>query len=271
MVSRPGRRPRNEDACGYLANDGPACFVMADGAGGHGCGDVAARTAVRAVLDTFAARPGASPRTIMAAMQAAQTAIRGGQQASPACADMRSTLVVLILGSQHDRASWGHIGDSRLYGFRDGRITHQTRDHSLYESMIAAGLAIEQDRRRNPERNMLFASLGADQGFEPEVPAEPQRVCAGDAFLLCTDGFWDYVTEAEMAGCLQRAATAQAWLDEMAGMIDVAARGICDQDNFSALGLWIGRADFSTRLIGWQGREPARGPAPDPAGAGRRG
>ena len=246
MVSRLGGRARNEDACGYLAGKGPACFVIADGAGGHGCGDVAARTAVRAVLDAFADQPGASPRTVMAALQAAQIAVRSAQQDNPACADMRSTLVVLILGSQHDQASWGHIGDSRLYAFREGRIMHQTRDHSLYESMIAAGLATEQDRRGNPARNMLFASLGGDEGFEPDVLAEAQRICAGDAFLLCTDGLWDGLDDAAMLQALQGSADAAGWLESLEqALLRTPRRG---RDNYSAIALRVSDIGEATRI-----------------------
>lgn len=255
MLSRTGRRPRNEDACGYLVLEGRACFVVADGAGGHGCGDVAARTAVKAVLGALGQRPEDLTQAAMTALRAAQAAIRQGQEADPACADMRSTLVVLILGPRRDQAGWGHVGDSRLYGFRDGCILHQTRDHSLYESMIAAGLATEGERRGNPARNVLFASLGGDEDFDPEVVSEVQPVHPGDAFLLCTDGFWDHVTETQMMGCLQRAATVQGWLDEMTTLIEASARGHRHQDNFSGLALWIGRRDAGTLRVGWRGRD----------------
>lgn len=247
ILSRVGGRERNEDACGYLAEGGPACFVLADGAGGHGGGDVAARTAVRSVLEAFAKRPRADTGAVAAMIQGAQAAVLDAQRHVPGAADMRATLVVLAVDPMRELAVWGHVGDSRLYAFRDGRVEIQTRDHSLYESMVAAGLADDADRRNNPERNVLLAALGSDEGFAPEIVEQPFAVQAGDAFLLCSDGFWDYVTEPQMAGILQRVATVDDWLDEMAVL--VAARGTPTQDNYSAVGVWIGRGDFSTRLL----------------------
>ncbi len=247
MLSRIGGRERNEDACGYLAEGGPACFVLSDGAGGHAGGDVAARTAVRAVLERFAARPRGDAMTVAALIDAAQAAVRDAQRGDPACADMRATLVVLLIDPVREHAVWGHVGDSRLYGFRDGHVTVQTRDHSLYESMVAAGLADEGDRRNNPVRNVLLASLGSDDAFAPEVTQTPYALRPGDALLLCTDGFWDYVTEPQMEGILQRVTTVDQWLSEMAGL--VATRGPENQDNYSAIGIWLGRGDFDTRLM----------------------
>lgn len=250
MVSRTGGRERNEDACGYLAEGGPACFVLADGAGGHGAGDVAARTAVRTVLQAFATRRRADAPDVDALIHGAQAAVIAAQQSEPGGADMRATLVVLAIDPMREVAAWGHVGDSRLYAFREGQVEVQTRDHSLYESMVAAGLADEADRRHNPERNVLLSALGSAEGFAPDVVAQPFAVRAGDAFLLCSDGFWDYVTEPQMAGILQRVSTVDQWIDEMAGL--VAARGTPTQDNYSAVGVWLGRGDFSTRLLAEQ-------------------
>jgi serine/threonine protein phosphatase PrpC len=259
MLSRIGGRERNEDACGYLAEGGPACFVLSDGAGGHGGGDVAARTAVGAVLERFAARPRGDALTVAALIDAAQAAVRDAQQGDPACADMRATLVVLLIDPVREQAVWGHVGDSRLYGFRDGHVAVQTRDHSLYESMVAAGLADERDRRNNPERNVLLASLGSDEAFAPEVTQTPYPLRPGDALLLCSDGFWDYVTEPQMEGILQRVSTVDQWLAEMAEL--VAGRGHRSQDNYSAVGIWFGRGDFDTRLLPGATQSPDPGPS----------
>ncbi len=263
MVSCTGGRARNEDACGYLAEGGPACFVLSDGAGGHGAGDVAARTAVRAVLESFARKPRVDARFVAALIDGAQSAVLSAQQEAPGGADMRATLVVLTIDLMRELAAWGHIGDSRLYLFRDGTVARQTRDHSLYESMVAAGLADDADRRRHPERNVLLAALGSAEAFVPDIVAEPIAIHAGDAFLLCSDGFWDYVTESQMAGSLQRVTSVVQWLDEMAGL--VAERGSAGQDNYSALAIWLGRGDFSTQLM-----EASRsGQAGDPGGSGQ--
>jgi serine/threonine protein phosphatase PrpC len=133
----------------------------------------------------------------------------------------------------------------------------QTRDHSLFESMIAAGLANEERRRQNPERNVLTASLGSDDAFEPEVLAQPLPLVDGDAFLLCTDGLWDHVTEPQMEGSLQRSTSPRAWVDDLAAQVSDRARP--GHDNYTALAVWLGEAEFVTRLI-----KPASDATPTP-------
>jgi serine/threonine protein phosphatase PrpC len=122
----------------------------------------------------------------------------------------------------------------------------RTRDHSLYQSMIDAGMADPADVRDNPQRNVLIASLGSRDAFEADVLASPIAVLPGDAFLLCSDGFWELVREAEMEAALQRADSPQAWIDELAASVERQARPA--QDNYSALAVWSGEMDFRTRI-----------------------
>lgn len=245
LVSRIGGRDRNEDACGYWGTQ-PLCCVLADGAGGHGGGDIAARTAVRSVLDGFAADPRCTPAHALGLMHRANAAVLGRQRTDPEHGDMRATLVVLALDPESDAAVWAHIGDSRLYLFRDGHLFAQTRDHSLYQSLVEAGFADPDARRGNPQRNVLTGSLGIDQGFKPDVTDVTVKAQTGDAFLLCSDGFWEFVDETAMEGMLQRASSAQSWLDAMADR--VAHTGGDRQDNYSAIAVWYGPMDFSTRI-----------------------
>lgn len=251
MLSRPGRRERNEDACGHSGgaqpgSAGPVCCVLADGAGGHGGGDVASQTAVAAVLQSFAARPSCEPTRVRELIELANQAVVARQGSSEATRDMRSTLVVLVFDPARAAAIWGHTGDSRLYCFREGRVLVRTRDHSLYQSMIDAGFADPEMLRGNPQRNVLIAALGSLEHFEADVPAKPFALLPGDAFLICSDGFWDLLQESEMEAALQRAASPQSWIEELAGMIERQAR--VGQDNYSALAVWFGTADFRTQV-----------------------
>jgi serine/threonine protein phosphatase PrpC len=251
MLSRQGARERNEDACGHWGNgssgrDGPVCCVLADGAGGHGGGDIASRTAVAAVLDSVAAEPACGPRRVAELLELANRAVRARQSSSDSTRDMRSTLVVWIGDASSRTAAWGHVGDSRLYCFRDGRVLLRTRDHSLYQAMIDAGYAVPADPRSSPERNVLTASLGSAGALEAEVVAEHFRMAVGDAFLMCSDGLWGQVQESDMEAALQRAASPQAWIEELADRVQRQAGA--EQDNYSALAIWFGSVDFSTRI-----------------------
>ncbi len=256
MLSRPGGRERNEDACGHWGlgrsgQDGPVCCVLADGAGGHGGGDVASRTAAAAVLEAFADRPVCDPATVGDLIDLANRAVVARQSASDATRDMRSTLVVWVCNPARCEAAWGHTGDSRLYCFREGSLMVRTRDHSLYQSMVDAGIADAADLRGNPQRNVLFASLGSLDGFEADVLDTTFPLIPGDAFLLCSDGFWEAVRESDMEAGLQRAETPQGWIDEMAALVERQAR--VGQDNYSAVAVWFGNPDFRTRIGPIQG------------------
>ena len=260
MVSRPGGRPRNEDACGHWGRgkrgqEGAVCCVLADGAGGHGGGDVASQTAAAAVLEAFAARPVCSPGWVGELIDLANRAVVARQPSSDATRDMRSTLIVWLCDPARGEAAWGHTGDSRLYCFREGRMLMRTRDHSLFQAMIDAGIADPDDLRGNPQRNVLIASLGSLDHFEADVPARPFALAAGDAFLMCSDGFWELVRESDMEAALQRAETPQAWIDELADLVHRQAR--IGQDNYSALAVWFGSADYRTRIGPGVGTAPS--------------
>jgi len=241
MLSRRGSRQRNEDACAQWGwseqgQPRPVCCVLADGAGGHGGGDVASRIAVAAVLKAFAERPDCDPARVRELIDLSNRAVVAGQPQSSATRDMRSTLVVWLCDPSRETAAWGHTGDSRLYCFRHGKLLARTRDHSLYQSMIDAGFAAPAELRGNPQRNVLIASLGSLDDFMADVPVEHFPLVVGDAFLICSDGFWEPLAEPEMEAALRRAADPQAWINEMEQSIVRQARP--GQDNFSALAVW---------------------------------
>lgn len=247
VLSRVGARQRNEDACGHWGDRGPICCVLSDGAGGHGGGDVASRIAVDSVLTAFATRPQASSERVAALIAGANSDVISEQSRAAHLSDMRATLVVLVFDAAAGTAVWGHVGDSRLYLLRNGYVLSKTRDHSLYQSMIDAGFADAAASATGAERSVLIASLGGDDGFEPEVLAAPIALESGDAFLLCSDGFWEHTPDAVIEASLQRSASPQEWVELLARRIADAAKPA--QDNYSAIAVWCGPMDFSTRRV----------------------
>jgi serine/threonine protein phosphatase PrpC len=217
--------------------------VLADGAGGHGAGDVASQTAVSTVLQSFAARPACDPRRVRELIEAANQAVVMGQAASEATRDMRSTLVVWVCDPVRSIAAWGHSGDSRLYCFRNGRLLARTRDHSLYQSMIEAGLVEASDRRGNPQRNILTSCLGSIEHFDADFIADHHHLLPGDAFLLCSDGFWEPLDDAVIEAALLEVKDVQSWVDRLEQR--VAREADAGQDNYSAIGVWCG-AQYSS-------------------------
>lgn len=195
QASQRGGRAKNEDRVGHCRTRASALFMLADGMGGHPEGEVAAKLALRTLTDLFeiAAQPRvADPQEFLrTALGAAHRAITRYAN-DRAMLDMpRTTLVAVRV--QDGRACWIHAGDSRLYHVRGGRLLFRTRDHSFVEHRPAdappfAGSA---------NRNMLFACLGSptDPMFDL---SEPQTLLPGDRLMLCSDGLWGNLPDADL-------------------------------------------------------------------------
>jgi serine/threonine protein phosphatase PrpC len=249
VLSKPGGRATNEDAFGFWAGSGVCFCVVCDGAGGQGGGDVASKLAVSTTLAWFQEAPECSAKAIEAALGSANRAIMKHQETESRLANMRATAVVLAVDSAHRAAAWGHLGDSRLYCFRDHRVVTQTKDHSLVQNMVDAGYLRLEDLRTAKERSRLFAALGQEENFEPAVAHATFALQHGDAFLLCTDGFWEFVEEREMESALGDVKCAEEWLRRMERQ--VVERGGDGQDNYSALAVWCtepGATDLSATI-----------------------
>ncbi len=238
VLSNPGGRERNEDACGFWTGEGGCFCVVSDGAGGHGGGDIASKLAVRTILGLFQESPVCSGAAIDGALRAAHRAIVAQQRAQARAAAMRATATVLAIDTIRHFAVWGHVGDTRLYCFRDGRVVAQTKDHSVVQQMVDAGYLAQNALRASTQRSRLFAALGHDEAFDVTVEGTPFRIAEGDVFLLCTDGFWEYIDEAAMAASLACAAAPADWLATMER--EVVQKGGEGQDNFSAVAVWCG-------------------------------
>ena len=246
VVSRLGGRERNEDSCGYRDEGGPVCCVLSDGAGGHGGGDVASKVAVGSVLDEFAQGPECSSERVASLIEGANRDVIATQSRAERLNDMRATLVVLAFDPARGLVVWGHVGDSRLYMLRNGYVIARTKDHSLYQSMVDAGFA-SPEGASTAKLSVLIASLGSDDGFEPETLGEPVRLQPGDAFLLCSDGFWEHNNDAAIEASLQRAASPEDWLEQLSRRVADANKPA--QDNYSAIAVWCGAMDFTTRRL----------------------
>jgi len=234
-LSRPGGRSENQDYCESMTAGDYTCFVLADGLGGHHGGEIASKTAAEAILSRFAANPCISPKDIRDYLLAGQNAVLETQERDTLVSAMRTTAVVLVIGE--DAAVWGHVGDSRMYVFRRGSVFLQTEDHSVPQAMVHAGDLHARKIRGHEDRNRLLRTLGKDDDFRPEIPGDTFALMNGDVFLLCSDGFWEYVTETAMEIELAKAASPEEWLRGMELRITAAAEP--RHDNYSAIAIFV--------------------------------
>lgn len=233
-ISRVGGRELNEDSYGYLEMNQSACWVVADGLGGHRGGETASKVAVDAALASFRSAPDFSTVALQRHLEAAQQAILKAQKEQPDLSTMRTTIVILLTDSQ--RALWAHVGDSRLYCLQDGHIVSCTKDHSVVQAMVSAGELPASRIRHHEDRNRLLRCLGnAETDFRPTILTEPLALSPGAAFLLCTDGFWENVTESEIEVDLVKGDGVKAWLALMEGRL--LERATEDNDNYTAIAI----------------------------------
>lgn len=231
MRSRQGDREYNEDFIQMREYGNRVLFALADGLGGCGHGEIASRTAVSSVISRFSWENGREG-FLERAFQGAQDAVLLKQKLNPETKRMSTTLVLLRLES--GKAQWGHIGDARLYLFRNGQVEKQTKDHSVPQMLVQMGEIRPEEIRHHPDRSRLLRVIGHPWEEIPYEISDEQELQKGDTWLLCSDGFWEYITEDEMCKVLQSASDMSDWLLQMEKLVKMHGAGH-DMDNYSAI------------------------------------
>ncbi len=196
--SRIGRRGTNQDRLAWGQSDQAVYLVVADGMGGHRLGEVAAQLAVDKFAQAFAieARPRLDEPTrfLRRMMQMIHEAINdhASMRAIPISDAPRTTCVACII--QDGRATWAHVGDSRLYMIRNQRLLVRTLDHSRVQALMDAGQITAEEALVHPQRNLVTTCLGGD--ISPRVDVSISReLLPGDTLALCSDGIWAHLTD----------------------------------------------------------------------------
>lgn len=209
LTDRGLLRPTNQDAL-TVRND-LRLWIVADGMGGHAGGEVASRLAVESATtfveeaaempDTNSAGQRAEEFLLRQAINSAHRTICTHAQGTPELTGMGTTIVILrISADPNPNLTLAHVGDSRAYRLRAGRLTLLTRDHSLMEDYLDRGLISPEEALTHPMRHVLTRALGLEGAAEPTLCSHP--VAPGDLFLLCTDGLTKMMTDMQIAGAL---------------------------------------------------------------------
>jgi serine/threonine protein phosphatase PrpC len=204
-------RSKNEDAIALSSTLGIA--ILADGMGGYSAGEVASRIATDVLResleegldrlesqlqDLLTTRGRQIQNLMVESIQRANSAIIEAARVEPEYQGMGTTLVAAVF--HVDKITVAHVGDSRAYRFRQGELTQITRDHSLLQEQIDAGLISPEWARFSQNKNLVTRALGVDPEMEVEIhdhPIEP-----GEIYLLCSDGLSDMLTDEEMCDAL---------------------------------------------------------------------
>ncbi len=230
-LSKTGGRRNNQDSFGCEYYQRTGCWVVADGLGGHAGGETASRMAVASVLSVFRQTESVSSEVVDNGFLRAHQAIQQKATEDFALSAMRTTLTVLICDER--QAVWGHVGDSRLYWFRNGKILYQTKDHSVPQMLVDAGKITPAEIRGHEEQNRLTRAVGQEGALRATILSEPVPLQSGDAALLCSDGIWNYILETEMEDDWSVANSTAEYLDLLERRVLARASG--EHDNYTAV------------------------------------
>ncbi len=231
-------REHNEDS--LLAFPEEGLMLVADGMGGHNAGEVASRLAVETVAaevlpDLRGTVRAIGKERLRRAVMAANRALFRAVETEPELAGMGTTIVAVLV-----RDHWlhfAHVGDSRLYRFRGGRLVQMTQDHSMLQELLNQGMfaSVEEATEAGVPTSVLTRGLGIEEGMEVDVGALPTK--DGDLYLLCTDGLSGLISEEALASAMTSAA--DTGLERTADLLVEAALAEGGSDNISLILLQI--------------------------------
>lgn len=227
-----GGRNYNEDSVLFEQEEKNAIAIVADGLGGHGCGEVASHIATSLIGDSFLANPVIDTKHLTKLFQNANRVICAEQKNG---IKMKSTAVGWFYNGK--KFAVAHIGDSRLYYFKQGKIVFQTKDHSVPQMLYQGGEITENEIRFHEDRNKILRALGSKNEIRVDIKIWDENLKTGDAFLLCSDGFWEYIWEDEMLEDQLNAKDPAHWLELMCERIK--GRSTENSDNFSAVAIFV--------------------------------
>lgn len=241
-LSLLGHREENQDRCAVVLGEGAVLLVVVDGMGGHADGAAAAEAAVSAMVDEFrnTPQPLFDPDGFLhLTLGRAHDAVVALGTQLPNEIRPRATCAVCLV--QGNSAHWAHIGDSRVYLLRHGRVAERTRDHSHVELLLRTGRITETQAATHPMRNFVEFCIGGEPAL-PEMTLSGRRALRpGDVLLLCSDGLWSGMTD-EQLGALAGYAPEQPLAQSLAQLAEHAVLVNAPMaDNTTAVALrWLG-------------------------------
>ncbi len=201
--SLKGARKINQDRVAYTYSRDTLLLVVADGMGGHAGGEIAAQLCVRLFVERFQHDAKPVLKNPLAFLQESMLRVHAALGSYAAQFSMletpRTTCVACIV--QGGQAYWAHVGDSRLYLFRQGALIGQTKDHSKVQYLVDQGVITPKDVATHPDRNKIFSCLGGL--VEPVIDLSRRTPLRnGDVVVMCTDGLWSVLSTSQIADWL---------------------------------------------------------------------
>ncbi len=234
-----GGRPSNQDALASAIENNLACFVVSDGVGGHVGGEIASKLITETIVHQFRQELIFSPRALQSYVAVAAMELEERKKSEARLKEMSATVAVILIDAANASALWAHLGDTRVYHFRSDKILSVTKDHSLVQQLVDAGYCTPNQLNTHPQRSVLYAALGMDSEMSEskEVSMGMSAIEVDDSFLICSDGFWEWLSEKDLESTLQTTDTMHNWLNKMRDIVLKNAKQSRSQDNYTALAI----------------------------------
>ncbi|MBQ4248230.1 MAG: serine/threonine-protein phosphatase [Ruminococcus sp.] len=224
--SRTGNRDKNEDSYCVFTGESVLCAALADGMGGFSGGEIASETVIQAFEQALERDVMTLPVNII--LYANDMILQRQKELGN---KMKTTAAVVRIDDTW--AHIAHVGDSRVYAFKDAKVVFQTLDHTAAQMSVEVGEITPQEIRSHPDRCVLTKALGSSDELRPSLTQLPKD--SFDCILMCTDGFWGSVTEKDMCNCLSQSRSPQQWLELMQEIRDKNI--LNDDDNNTAIAI----------------------------------
>jgi len=199
-VAALGDRTDNQDRAAVVVANDAALMMVFDGMGGHSDGAAAAETGLKVVQDAFTSSkiPIFDPQGFLylALSRAHDEVVKLGNDLA---VDFRPRATCAVCLVQEGGAFWAHIGDSRIYQLRDGKVLSRSRDHSHVEVLIQEGAITEEEALDHPMRNFVECCIGGDAPVPDMSIANKKKLQPGDVLLACSDGLWSGLSDSDVA------------------------------------------------------------------------
>lgn len=230
-ITDKGERAVNEDSLGMLQTEDVWHFILCDGLGGHGSGDIASSFVVAQMKENLA-----QGRAVPESVSLTQQALMEKQKKENAEDRMKTTLTCLTVKGQE--AQFVHVGDSRIYHFEKAKHMTRTQDHSVPQMLYQSGEIKEKEIRHHVDRSRLLRVMGTEWSSPKFQITEGIKITGHSTFLLCSDGFWELIDEKTMSRLLKKSASPEQWLESMKQVILQNGTGT-NMDNYSAIAVFI--------------------------------
>ena len=233
IQSNIGGRTENQDFYGSVQTKFGELIIVCDGLGGHNGGRYAAERAVQIIIDEVIKGNDTYPAQVLQkAILKANEAIWQESNTNTSLNGMGSTVVALLITPE--KAICCHVGDSRVYQLRKGKIIHRTSDHSHVFDLVRQGKITEEQARLSDKSNVITRSLGTKLALNVEIT---ENLCykTGDRFFLCTDGIWSMIPESQLIEMISEEDYVESVVSNLIKTINAIGIASCgNHDNLTA-------------------------------------